>query len=100
MMFWPVLNMVASLIVAGIVAFKLARKPGNFTPMERFGMAMVGAGSLLTIGPIMSAAPTPFEDWSGTLLRLGCAVYFVGRLLRHRHNNAAAVRQARHHLEQ
>jgi hypothetical protein len=98
MTIWAVLNVVASLIVAVIVAFKLCRWPDKFTPMERVGMALVGAGSLMTVGPIISFAPTPFEDWSATLLRGGCAIYFIGRMLRHRHLNAAAVRQARSHL--
>lgn len=97
-MFWPILNMTASLIVAAIVGYKLLRRPHAFTTMERVGMGLLGAGSILTIGPIMWTTPTPFEDWSATLLRFGCAIYFVGRMLKHHHNNQAAVRQARRHL--
>ncbi|HVQ09516.1 MAG TPA: hypothetical protein VMS43_13880 [Allosphingosinicella sp.] len=99
MMFWPVINMIASMIVAGIVTYKLGWRATGFTCMERIGMALTGAGCILSIGPIMWSAQTPFEDWSGTLLRLGCAVYFIGRLLKHRHNNQAAIRQARLHLK-
>jgi len=98
-MTWPILNMLCSLTVAVIIGYKLFCRPQAFTLMERIGMGVLGAGMILTVGPIMSTTPTPFEDWSGTLLRLGCAVYFLGRLMKHRHNNAAAVRQARRHLE-
>ncbi|MEA3044583.1 MAG: hypothetical protein QOH47_2421 [Sphingomonadales bacterium] len=96
---WPIINMASGLLAATILAYMLARKPERFTVVERVGMGAVGAGCILTIGPIMSVAPTPFEDWSGTLLRLGCAVYFVGRMSRHRFNNWLAVRQARRHLK-
>lgn len=95
---WPIINMTSSLIVAAIVAYKLGWKPDRFSFMERGGMSLVGAGCILTIGPILYVEPTPYEDWSGTLLRIGCAVYFLGRLLKHRHANAAAIRQARAHL--
>lgn len=98
MTLYPFLNVLFSLIVAGILAYKLTCRADRFTLMERVGMGMIGSGSLMTVGPLMSAAPTPFEDWSATLLRAGCAIYFVGRMLRHRHNNASAVRQARAHF--
>jgi len=97
-MFWPILNVACGSIVAAILTYRLAIEPHTLTLMERVGMGMVGAGCILTIGPIMSVAPTPYEDWSGTLLRIGCAIFFVGQLLRHRHLNAAAKRQARRHL--
>jgi hypothetical protein len=98
MMFWPVLNMICGLIVAAILAYKLALRPASFTLMERAGMGLLGGGMVLTIGPIMAPSPTPFEDWSATLVRLGCVVYFTGRMLKHRHANRAAVRQAHRHL--
>ena len=97
-MFWPILNMISGLIVAAIVAYKLAFKGASFTLTERLGMGLAGAGCILTIGPIMYVEPTPYEDWGGTLLRVGCAIYFVGRMLKHYHNNQAAIRQARRHL--
>lgn len=98
MTIYPLLNIIASLIVAGIIAYKLTARVDKFTVVERLGMGMIGAGSILTIGPLMSVEPTPFEDWSATLLRIGCAVYFYGRMTRHHYNNAAARRQARTYL--
>jgi hypothetical protein len=94
---WPVVNVIASFIVALIIAYKLVCLHDRFTHMERAGMGLIGAGALLTIGPLTSTYPTPYEDWSATLLRVGCMIYFIGRILRHKHNNAAAVRQARRH---
>lgn len=94
---YPFLNIIASLIVAGILTYKLTVRVHKFTCMERLGMGLIGAGSLMTIGPML-AEGTPFDDWTATLLRFGCAIYFIGRLLRHRHNNAAMVKQARLHF--
>lgn len=96
---YPTLNIIASLLVAGILTYKLIWRADRFTCMERVGMGLIGGGSILTVGPLMSLAPTPYEDWSATLMRLGLAVYFIGRMLRHQHRNAAAVRQAQKYLE-
>lgn len=93
-MFWPCLNATLGVIVACILVYKLVWRAHRFTWVERLGMGLLGASMILTLGPILSEHPTPFEDWSGTLLRVGCAVYFVGRLTRHRMNNAAMRRQA------
>ncbi len=82
---WAIVNAVLSSVVFGIVAFKLAVWHDRFNAMERFGMGLLGAGCLLTLGPILSDGPTPFEDWSGSLLRVGCTLYFIGRILRHRY---------------
>lgn len=87
------LNVLASLIIASIVVWKLASKPDSFTPAERYGMGLAAAGAVLTIGPVTFDG-SPFDDWSGVLLRLGMAVYFVGRLTRHRYNNWRARRDA------
>lgn len=97
-MIWPVINVICGLIVAAILTYKLTALVDRFTATDRAGMALIGAGMILTIGPILSSAPTPYEDWSGTLIRVGCVVYFGGRMLRHRLANIAAVRAARRHL--
>lgn len=97
-MIWPILNAAAGLIAAGIIAYKLVVLPWKFTPIELTGMGLLGGGMVLTVGPILSTIPTPFEDWSGFLIRLGVAVYFTGRATRHRYNNWVAVRHARQHM--
>lgn len=99
MMVWPLINVAAGLIVAAVLAYRLLCDPDTLTSWERYGAGLTGAGMILTIGPILFIEPTPFEDWGGTLIRIGNAVFFLGQLLRHRHNNAAAKRQARRHLE-
>lgn len=99
MMVWPILNMTFGLIAAGIIAYRLAGDGEPLTFMERVGFGFVGAGMILTIGPVMFDSPTPFEDWSAALLRFGFVIFLIGQLLRHRHINAAMVRQARRHLK-
>lgn len=94
--FFGVINVFSSLAVFVIVAFKLIWKPRAFTWVESLGMGLLGAGCIMTIGPL-TFKPSPFDDWSITLFRVGCAVYFIGRLTRHRLNNhlqkQAAVRR-------
>lgn len=87
------LNVLASLVVFCIVAFKLAMHPDKFTWIERVGMGMLAAGCILTVGPI-TFKPSPFDDWSSVLMRFGAAVYFVGRLTRHQVNNWQMRRDA------
>jgi hypothetical protein len=99
MTFWPIFNAAWSVLGALALAVLLIRKPFHFTPPERAGLSLLAAGMILTIGPILSTAPTPFEDWAASLLRVGGAVFAVGHLARHWLNNRAAVRQARAHLE-
>jgi hypothetical protein len=104
-MFWPILNSLAGLIVAIIIAIKLASWPANFNAAERYGMGMIGGGSLLSIPPMIAFSnpewfgATPFDDWSSALLRIGCCIYFIGRMMRHRISNWSARRIARKHLE-
>lgn len=91
------LNVLASLIVFGIVAFKLASYPEKFTWVERVGMGLMAAGCVMTIGPI-TFKPSPYDDWSTMLMRVGAAIYFVGRLTRHRFANWQMRRDARRRM--
>lgn len=84
MSYWPYINALASIVAAAIISYKLTCLHGRFNRAEMAGMSLIGAGLILTIGPILSTAPTPFEDWSGTMVRVGLSVYFIGRLLRFR----------------
>lgn len=87
------LNVIASMIVFGIVAFKLLSRPEKFTWLECVGMGFTAAGCILTIGPI-TFQPSPYDDWAGFLMRFGMALYFMGRLTRHWWNNRRMVREA------
>lgn len=91
---FDVLNVLASLIVFGIISYKLIAFPGKFTWVERVGMGLLAAGCMMTIGPITSR-PSPFDDWSAVLLRFGAAIYFVGRMTRHWMNNRSMERMVR-----
>lgn len=82
-MIWIAINVALSSVVGGIVAVKLALWHARFNLVERVGMGLLGAGCVMTIGPIL-APHSPFENWAGSLFRLGCAIYFCGRMLRHR----------------
>lgn len=84
---WIILNIVAGIIVAMVLSYKLILHSHRFTLIERFGMAMIGAAMILNVGPLAATTafhcrqPTPFDDWGGALLRVGCAIYFIGRML-------------------
>jgi len=82
-MTWIIINVALSSIVGLIVAVKLGLWHERFNQWERVGLGLLGAGCLMTIGPIMTIG-SPFDNWSGSLLRLGLAIYFAGRMLRHR----------------
>lgn len=97
-MFWAILNGIFGLSAAGIVTYKLVVIPYKFNRLELLGMGLIGSGMVLTIALLLER-DTPFDDWSTALLRAGCCVYFVGRLLRHRLANWTMKRQARAHLE-
>lgn len=82
---FDVINVLASLIVFSIIAYKLTAFPERFTWVERVGMGLLAAGCVMTIGPI-TADQSPFDGWSTMLMRFGAAVYFIGRMTRHWHN--------------
>lgn len=92
---WAIFNAVLSVIVFGVLGYKLLVLPDGFSFWERLGMGMIGGGCLLTIGPILWTEPTPYEEWAASLLRVGVAIYFISRMLKHHHANRAMVRQAR-----
>jgi len=96
---FDVLNVVASFTVFCIVSFKLVWKPKAFTWVESLGMGLLAAGCVMTIGPI-TFKPSPFDDWSIALFRIGCAVYFVGRLTRHKLNNHRQKQAALRRLQE
>lgn len=93
------LNVIASLTVFGIIVYKLWTKPEAFTWVECLGMGALAAGCVMTIGPI-TFKPSPFDDWAAMLMRVGAAIYFVGRLTRHRFANWQMRRDARHYLKE
>ncbi len=80
---WPILNASISLIVGCIMAYKLAYLHDRFSLLERIGMGLLGAGCVMTIGPILVPHDSPYENWSGFLMRLGVCAFFFGRIMAH-----------------
>lgn len=76
------IKVLLALTIFSIIAYKLYFRYERFTWIERVGMAFIGAGAMLLIGPITSK-PSPFDDWAFILFLVGNAVYFVGRMTRH-----------------
>lgn len=92
------LSVLASLIVFSIVSWKLVVKADSFTIVETVGMGLTAAGAVMTIGPITYDG-SPFDDWANILMRVGMAIYFIGRLTRHRFNNWLARRRSQRRLQ-
>jgi hypothetical protein len=104
-MIWVAVNVFSAAIVALIVLYKLGGYSDMFTLGERIGMGTIMAACVMRIGPIIGKNllndPSPFDDWSTTLLHFGLAIYFGARWWRvHRHwsRNEASKEQARRHF--
>lgn len=93
------INVIAALVVFGILVFKLVFKADKFTWVESLGMGLIAAGAMMVIGPV-TKKPSPFDDWAFTLMLLGQAVYFVGRLTRHRLTNHQQKKAALRRLQE
>jgi len=76
------IKVLLTLIIFGVIAYKMGRHHDKFTWIERTGMGFIGGGSMMLIAPI-TLKPSPFDDWAMTLFLFGNALYFVGRLTRH-----------------
>lgn len=91
-----------SAAVAIVLVIKLMRYNALFRIDERLGMGLVGAMSILRIGPILAAPETtPFSDWSTFLMALGIFLMIYGRLRRlnrHARANTLAADAAEMHL--
>ena len=92
------INAVGRLILTAWVVYKL----GNFREManvvERYGLGLMGAGSLLTVPIIVAKGQNPYEGWAISVLTYGAILFLAGRTWRdskHSRANAAMVRQGR-----
>jgi hypothetical protein len=104
---WIIINAVASVIVTAIVVYKMAWLHSKFNTTEMLGMGLLGAAVVLNIGPILARGfafgatlDTPFDDWASTMLRVGLAFYFLGRISRvwkHDARNERMVKAGRAH---
>jgi len=78
------IKVLLTLIIFGVIAYKMGRHHDKFTWIERTGMGFIGGGSMMLIAPI-TFKPSPFDDWVMTLFLLGNAVYFIGRLMQNQY---------------
>lgn len=81
-MTWVIVNSLASVIVFVSICYLLGAHGHRFNLLERLGFGLTGAGAILTIGAVMSRQDivlhSPYDDWSGTLLRLGIMLSMFG----------------------
>lgn len=99
---WVIVNAILSAGLAAILSYKLIIWGGSYNFVERLGMGLMGGSVILTIGPLLTSEPTPFDGWATALLRFGAILYFAARLYRlmkHRHANTKAKRDAVAHME-
>lgn len=80
-MIWHGFNAAISIVVGLIMAYKLGFLHAHFSTLERVGMGLLGAGCVMTIGPILWPQSSPYESWSGFLMRFGICLFFVGRIV-------------------
>lgn len=81
-MIWTVANVIVSVAIGLIVGVKLAVWHRMFNATERFGLGLLGAGCVMTIGPIV-ASGGPFENWAPILFRVGVAILMIGHMKRY-----------------
>lgn len=98
-MTWDILNSLGRLMLTLIVIYKLSQFREMMIPIERLGLGMMGAGSLLTISIIWERTRSPFDGWAVTVMTVGAVLFVAGRTWRdrrHQRANDALVRQAEH----
>lgn len=78
---WAILNALFGIIACVIVTLPLVIWHDRLSSLERIGMGLITAGLLMTVAPTLWDDPTPYEEWAGALLRIGLALYFIGRML-------------------
>lgn len=104
-LFLACFNMAVSIILTLSVSWALVRFGEAMNELERLGLGLIGGSSFMTLAPIYGAVyriDTPFDQWSGVILKVGCIVFAVARtvrIYRHELRNDAQIKVAREHLE-
>lgn len=103
MMFvWNIVNAIGSVGLAAVLSYMMIIWGNAYNFPERLGMGLMGGSVILTITPLLTTEPAPFDGWATALLRFGAILYFAARLYRlvkHRHANTKAKRDAVAHME-
>lgn len=88
-MIWAIINIALSISAACVGVYMLAAYSDEIGALERIGISGMCAGCLMTVGPIfmknIMASASPFDDWSASLMRVGCAIAFIGWMWRKDH---------------
>lgn len=79
-MIWTALNVITSLAAGVMVFMKLLMWHDKFNCAERVGLALAGAGCVLTIGPILMPHGSPYENWAPILFRFGFIILMAGHV--------------------
>lgn len=81
-MIWVIFNVACSVVAACMVCYLLGRHIDLFNMVEGWGIALIGAGAVLTIGPTITKGlvqgVSPYDDWSGMVLRIGVIIMLFG----------------------
>ncbi len=85
-MTWTLANIIVGLSVAAGISYIMGKYGHLFNKWESTGSIMIAAMMVLTIGPLLSrrgfTGPSPYDDWSGLMLRIGLACLFYGTFSR------------------
>lgn len=82
-MIWQTALVVINVAIGSLAAFKLAVWHTWFNAVERYALGLLGAGSVMTIGPIL-ISNGPFDQWAPLLRAAGVLLLMVGHILRYR----------------
>jgi hypothetical protein len=97
-------NTIARLALTLFIAVAIDIYADDLNKTERVGLGLLGGSSFMTIGPIWGSyqrVQTPYDQWSGFLMTMGCLIFAGGRmwrLHRHRLRNRRARDEARQYL--
>lgn len=78
---WTIALLATFVLIGLLVGIKLAIWHSRFSWMERFGLALIGAGSVMTIGPVLTPGGSPFLDWAPLLRNVGLIFLFIGHII-------------------
>jgi hypothetical protein len=89
LLFFAIANTIARLFLTAFITVVINVYADDLSKTERMGLALLGGSSFMTIGPVWGSyqrVQTPYDQWSGFFMTVGCLVFAGGRMWRlHRH---------------
>lgn len=92
---WDYINIAGRLVLTGIAVYKLTHFRELMIVWERFGLAMMGGGSFVTIPVLIEKRESPMDGWAVTVLTIGAVIFLAGRTWRDRRHQRANDIQAK-----